>query len=501
MGLFSAIKNAFGGAIVLDRDKKNDLVIRQPLKNNELKLNSELDVEEGFDVVLCHMDSVCDCLGTGKYKFNDINTPRLYKFVKPRKTSKGLVSPKAIQADIYYVNKANINNLKYLTHRRFKAMHSSKNVKIKIEGTFDVKIADSRKFISTMLDDYATLKDDKVKLELGDYVSYSILKVVEKNMFNLDEFKSNSEALINILNEGVSKDLAKMGVEVSNIKVTDVIAPRLAPNKIELSEKKDNRLDDIFSATYGSPLDGAKLDGQEAKRQEVLAGNMKENDAVINLGYDSNGGALGSAGASGNFGGNAFTSSISPNQRINDEQAKTDAEYKKMTESLANLNKKSNDLVFISGPNGVEAVDKKEAQAQEPPVQKHAFSPGVTPDFSSLDNRIQNAPQKPESDIMLGRTTIHDLHSFGSANIEDDYVQRQRRRDIKNIKESIAEPIDRPKVMKAKNICKYCSNKLNPKDEFCPKCGKSTRGIKYCKACGEENDENATVCKMCGSKL
>lgn len=500
MGLFSAIKNAFGEAIVLDRDKKSDLVVRQPLKNNELKLNSELDVEDGFDVVLCHMDSVCDCLSTGKYRFNDINTPRLYKFVKPRKTSKGLVSPKAIQADIYYVNKANIGGLKYLTHRRFKAMHSSKNVKIKIEGTFDVKVVDSKKFIATMLNDYATLRDDKVKLELGDYVSYSILRVVEKNIFNLDEFKANSEALINILNDEVAKELSKIGVEVSNIKITNVLTPRLVPNKKELSEKKDNRLDDIFSATYGSPLTGSNQGSQEAKRQEVLAGNIRENDGVINLGYDNKSGASSGSGASGNFGGNAFTSSISPNQRINDEQAKTDAEYKKMTESLANLNKKNNDLVFIGGPNGVEAVSKKE-EVQEPPVQKHAFSPGVTPDFSSLDNRVQNAPQKPESDIMLGRTAIHDLHSFGSANIEDDYVQRQRQRDIKNIKDSIAEPIDRPKVMKSKNICKYCSNKLSPKDEFCPKCGKSTRGIKYCKACGEENDENATVCKMCGSKL
>lgn len=488
MGLFSKIKKVVGKTIVLDSDKKDSLITRQQLKNGELKLDSELDVDEGFDVVLCQMDKVCDCLGAGKYRFNDINTPRLYKCVKPKKTAKGYVTPKAIPADVYYVNKTLLSGLTFRTHRKFKAIYEAKNVKINIEGTFDAKVVDSRKFVEVLLDDYATLENEKVKLELADYVSYSTLGVVEKDTFNVEELKNNSEGVLEALSQGVQKELLKIGVEVSNIKITGVLAPKFVSSKKQLEEKKDNRLENIFNEAYGDPISNAKEKCIENElKQKVLAGDGGK-EPVINLGY-------GGQGTSSSINTNKTTFNAYAND-TESSQDNTDAEYKKMTQSLARLDKKDNDLVFIGGVDGIVPT------IREPEARKHAFSPGVVPDFSTKTVNVQKTNAKPESDIMLGRTAIHNVEEFDKADIADDFTQRQRKVEINRIKESIEDKIDKPKVIKAsKNVCKYCSNKLNAKDLFCPKCGKSTKGIKYCKSCGEENEDNATVCKMCGSKF
>lgn len=488
MGLFSKIKKVIGKTIVLDSDKKDSLITRQQLKNGELKLDSELDVDEGFDVVLCQMDKVCDCLGAGKYRFNDINTPRLYKCVKPKKTAKGYVTPKAIPADVYYVNKTLLSGLTFRTHRKFRAIYESKKVKINIEGTFEAKVVDSRKFVETLLNDYATLENEKVKLELADYVSYSVLNIVEKDVFNVEELKNNSEGILNALNQGVQKELLKIGVEISNIKITGVLAPRFVASKKQLEEKKDDRLENIFNEAYGDPISNAKEKCIENElKQKVLVGDGGNKENVINLGYGGQGASVAINTNKTTF--NAYTSG---NESSQDD---TDAEYKKMTQSLARLDKKDNDLVFIGGADGIVPTPR------EPEERKHVFSPGVVPDFSTKTANVK-PNEGQESDIMLGRTAIHNVGEFEKAEIADDFIQRQRKIEINRIKESIQDNIDKPKVIKAsKNVCKYCSNKLNANDLFCPKCGKSTKGIKYCKSCGEENEDNATVCKMCGSKF
>ncbi len=453
MGLFSSIKNAFGQTIVLDANKKTSLVVRQPLKNDMLKLNAEIDVEDGFDAMLCHYDSVCDCLSSGKYKFNDINMPRLSKFVKPRKTKKGMVSPKSIPADIYYVNKSLLEGLTFKTFNKFKAMHNSKVVKIKVLGSFDLRVVDSSKFVTAMLMDYAVLKDDKVKRELGDYVAYAIIDISNKLLFSVDEFNTNGENLINKLTELINKKLVSIGVEVNNIKITKVLMPRSVAVADGGVATTDPRIDDIFNTAYGSPIppdDNKSVESKVEVRQKVLAGMAEETPSVINLGY-------------------AGSVPISSTPRPTAEE-----EYERATEDFAKLNNetKSSTLVFIDEKS-------EKVQTLEP-----------------------TAPQKQESDIMLGRSTIPAIDAFKQPEIEDPFVQRQRKKDIEHLKESIEDKIERPKVMKAsKNICKYCSNKLSPKDAFCPKCGKSTKNIKYCKACGEENDDSSLICKICGSKM
>lgn len=462
MGLFGSLKDAFGGQkIELDNDKKTCLLTKQAVKKDDLKVGAEINVEDGYDVVVCHIDTVCDCLPAGKHKFSDIDMPKLYKCIKPQKTKKGYVSPKSIQADVYYVNKANIENLPFKSPRSFKALYNSKKVRIKLVGTYNARVINSYLFVNTLLMDYSVIKDKTAKLELGDYVGYAMLEVLDKNMFATSEFSSNSELVLTKLKERVSKSLSSIGVEISDIKIEKVILPRALRGTQPIAET-DNRIDDIYSTVYGSPIDNNKsekeTEKETAEKREVLAGNIKEDSGreasvssgVINLGYGG------------------FSASSSASQTPQETNS-TLEEYEKATESFARLNSiKKQNLVFI----GEEEKEKK-----------------------------QETSQKSENDIMLGRGKIPTIDKVERVDIEDDFVQRQRKLDIQHLKESLDDKIDRPKVMKDKNVCKYCSAKLSAKDTHCPQCGRSTKNIKYCKACGEENDGNDTICKMCGSKL
>ena len=458
MGLFGAIKNSFNKTIALDDDKKECLIYRKPLKNDLLKINAEIDVQEGFEVILCHMDTVCDCLTPGKYKFNDVHAPRLYKYVKPRKTKKGYVTPKSIPADLYYINKGLIENLRFKTYNKFKVMHQSKKIKIKIEGSYDLKISNSYKLVDALKTDYALLTDSRVKLELGAYVGYSIAKICERNIFKAEEVDSSNKVVLDKLNEGLAKYLASIGVEIQNLKIDKVYMPRGVAVEVK-SNTTDSRIEEIFNTAYGNPIKEDVQKEETVEREAVFvekpkatfeaSAKLQPEKSVINLGY-------------GGFDGGVSRQEQKPT---------TEEEYERATQSFEQLsNKKAQTLVFLGG------------EGKEPPAEK--------------------LEESTDKDIMLGRSAVRSIGVLGKVDIEDDFVQRQRKIQISDIKESIEEKIERPKVAKENSkICAYCGAKITEKYDFCPKCGKSIKKVKHCKACGEDNDISASTCKLCGSKL
>ncbi len=468
MGLFKSIKHALGHTVVLDADEKEKLIIKPPLKKDELKLNTEMHIDDGYDLVLSHLDNICDCLAVGKYKFNDSDTPKLYKFVKAKKTKKGLVSPKAIAADLYYINKNKVFTLPIDMPIKFKAIKDGKKIKAKLEGSFDFKVVDSLKFIKAMRMDYAVLRDDKVKAELSSYCGYYLVDILNKFSFSLAEISDCKLEVLDALKEMLAKDFLSMGLEFSNIKITKVMTNNMLAKKEE--QMTDTRIDDIFKSTYGSPIDQKETSStSEQLRQEILANNIKddrekeastvETGSIINLG----------------FGG--FTPPKKEETPDDVIVNSTVDEYEKASKAFtANNYKQPNNLVLLGG----------EEKHREPELVQ-TMSPPKT---------------EPTNDIMLGRGAISPINNDNKVEIEDIEVQKSRKVELQKIKDSLADEIKRPKVIKEnKHICKYCSNKLSPKDAFCSKCGKSTSGKVYCKACGEENSDSNIVCKVCGSKL
>lgn len=462
MGLFGAIKNKLTDAISLDASQKG-LVVRQKLKNDSLKINQEVLVDEDFEAITCHYDFVCDVLTAGKYKFNDVHMPKLYKHVKAIKTKKGFATPKSLPADIYYVSKSMFGGLAFKTPFKLKAKHGDKIVKVKVSGEFNVTVVDSCKFLSAMLMDYSTINSEQAKKEIGAYVAYAILDHTQKNLYSINEFNDNSESLLSKLNEVVEKELKSIGLTISDLKITELIPP-VGAEKLDPVKKKDNMLDDLFASIHGNN----KEISDDTKKTEVLISTNGEAKAatasVINLGFG------------GSAGGSTFGNSEKPEERNS-----TVDEYEKVSKAFNEdlATKRQQNLVFLNG-------EKKELP------------------------HIPTEEENKKEEIMLGRSSIGTVDSLGKVDIADDFVQKNRRIELEALKKSIEEPekeMGRPKLLKpgkeatVEKTCKSCGAKYTIKDKFCPKCGKSTLNVRYCKACGDQNDNDALLCKTCGSRL
>ncbi len=464
MGLFGAIKNKLMDTITLDESQKG-LVVRYRLKNDNLKINQEVVVEEGFEVITCYYDNVCDALTAGKYKFNDVHMPKLYKNVKAKKTKKGYATPKSIPADVYFVNKAPFAGVSFKTPFKLKAKYEDKIVKVKVAGEFCVTVADSHKFMTAMLMDYSIINSEQAKKEIGAYVAYAILGHTKKNIYTIEEFNNNSDSLLTKLNEVVEKELKSIGLTITDLKITELIPP-VGVENLEPVKKKDKTLDDIFNTVYGENK-GEKAEGDDKTEVFVASGGEAQmtNSNVINLGF-------------GGFSGGVNTENNTQNK---EERNTTLDEYEKASKSFNEdlAAKRQQNLVFLNG-------EKKELP------------------------HIPTESEQKKEDIMLGRGAIGTVEALGPVDIADDFVQKNRRIELEALKKSLEEPekeIKRPKVMKpgkeatVEKTCKSCGAKYTIKDKFCPKCGKSTLNVRYCKACGDQNENDALLCKTCGSRL
>ncbi len=493
MGLFGLFKGKSRKGVFIDEGQRA-IVIKHPLKNDVLKIDTELEVKEGYDLVACYYNSVCDCLPSGSYHFTEPSMPKLFKHIKYKKTKKGKVPLKYVTADIYFVSKEVCPGVTFQS-AKFKSLHACKKVKIKLAGTFDVKVTNPHKFVAAMLMDYSTFDEAKAKKEISAYVGYAIAGLADKAIYSVEEFNQRSEALMTKLNEVVEKELKTLGLQISNLQITEVILPKNLTVGENAIEKNDNRLDDIFTTVYGSPISNVSEQKAESENP-VLAGGIKLETAkagdnstsggVINLGF-------GGSQEPGNniISVNNFGKGPEVKQPITEERNSTLDEYEKATKSFNEdfAQRKQQNLVFID--------ETEKVQTPEPPQEKK------------------------ENDLMLGRTAVGTIGPLGKIDIADDFVQKNRKIELNALKESIEpkQEIKRPKVAKAPAIkpeakkvgantissgdkkCKSCGTVVDPNVKFCSKCGKSTLSVRYCKACGEKNNDDAIVCAFCGSRL
>ena len=103
MGLFAKFKMLFNKSVSLQPYQKNDVVSFVKLKQGMLKIGSEILVGEDYNLVSVYYNKVCDVLGAGEYKADEVSLPRLFRRSKAYFTKSGLFTPKTVTTDLYYV--------------------------------------------------------------------------------------------------------------------------------------------------------------------------------------------------------------------------------------------------------------------------------------------------------------------------------------------------------------------------------------------------------------
>ncbi len=227
----------FNKTITLKEHERDKLVHFYKLRGGYLKVGSSINVPDNFTVIVAHYDKICDVLTPGNYHFDRKDMPILTKANKAKKTRNGEKTPKKIKADVYFVYEGLYQGIKFKTPK-FNAIYKGKKRRIKLKGECSVQIRNSLKTLSILLDDYAVIDDKKTQVEIASHVGVSVGDVLNANLMTIEGFVNNDKKIIELVNEYTNKPISQLGIEVSNVDITEVLLPRKLQK--ELAFDKDN---------------------------------------------------------------------------------------------------------------------------------------------------------------------------------------------------------------------------------------------------------------------
>ncbi|MDR0979204.1 MAG: SPFH domain-containing protein [Lachnospiraceae bacterium] len=194
--------------------------------NTELGTWTQLIVNETQEAILFKGGQSLDLFGPGRHTLDTANIPFLNKIVN---IPFGGRSP--FSAEVWYINKINSLAIKWGTATPIQLQDPKYQVFIPVRafGQFGIKIADSKKFIQSLVGTLASFTSDdilkyfrglyltKVKDDIASYLINKKISVLEINAY-INEISES-------LKETIKPTFAEFGIELVNFFVNDISVP------------------------------------------------------------------------------------------------------------------------------------------------------------------------------------------------------------------------------------------------------------------------------------
>lgn len=219
------------------RYEGGDGVLAWKYPNNELRLGTQVIVNETQEVVFFKGGKALDKLGPGRHTLKTENIPILCKLVN---IPFGGKSP--FSAELWYVNKAHSLNIKWGTPTPIQIQDSKYGILVPVRafGQFGITVKDSKLFLTKIVGtahsfDYEILKDyfrgvyiTKVKDTISQYIVKNKISILQINAY-LDE-------LSEFIKEKTQASFDVYGISLINFYVNDISIPEDDSATIKLKE-------------------------------------------------------------------------------------------------------------------------------------------------------------------------------------------------------------------------------------------------------------------------
>ena len=481
MGLFTRFRRMFNKNVSILPHQRNDMVSFVKLKGGMLKIGSEIVVDENFNFVIVHFNKVCDVLRSGTYKVDEINTPKLFKYSKAFFSKKGMFTPKSIVTDAYYINLKPFRLNTFKTPERIIAYNKDEKIKLKLEGTFTLRVVDSEKVMRALCNDYAVISNRKAMKEIKATIGFDVSKILNNKDYSLDDYLNNKEKIVETINNEINKYIEMYGLEASEFFVNAVIFPKknVVDKAKEETLKQENNIDivKLVEERLNSLENNfSKVEMNKNSSEEVFS-NVNTLNTTINKQGDVRVDVSNVSETHGENN-NVFTMPYSsvPNtqmfnagnqvepkifeEELNEEENKTNNQSVLRDENKQNNIEENNDEKTSGGQNNVNVMKE---------------------DNEEVVNNVVDYFMKQRSNYA----------KFNKNNFNDKEVKIGKER---------AEEIISINSAKTKK-CKNCGTYIEEDAKFCSKCGKSTEELVICACCGAKNFPTAKTCCVCKSDL
>jgi membrane protease subunit (stomatin/prohibitin family) len=207
-------------------DAPTDEVLVWKFPSEELKLGSQLIVNQSQEALFLKGGQVCDLFGPGTHTLTSGNLPLLNKLVN---LPFGGKTPFA--AEVWFINKSVKRDLKWGTQSPIPLIEPTYNYPISARafGRWGLRVQDSRCFVLHIVDSQAAIDSAKILEyfigEINQRFSAALAKFIHEEKTSIFEINVKLNELSQYSASAISPELARFGIELINFNVERVSIP------------------------------------------------------------------------------------------------------------------------------------------------------------------------------------------------------------------------------------------------------------------------------------
>ncbi len=221
MGIFDFLTGEFIDVIHWTDDSNDTMVWRFEREGHEIKYGAKLTVREGQAGVLVHEGQLADVFSPGLYQLETNNMPIMTTL---QYWDHGFESP--FKSEVYFVNTTRFQNLKWGTKNPIICRDPEFGpVRIRAYGTYEIKVADPRIFMSEIVGTDGEFTMDEISFQIRNIITTHFSAAIAGSGIPVLDMAANTLDLGKLLAGKIAPALAEYGLEMPNLYIENISLP------------------------------------------------------------------------------------------------------------------------------------------------------------------------------------------------------------------------------------------------------------------------------------
>ncbi|MDA9652068.1 SPFH domain-containing protein [Pelagibacteraceae bacterium] len=240
-------------------DAPDDTFFVWKYPSEDLKIGTQVVVNQGQEVIFVKGGEALDTLGPGTHTLSTGNIPLLNKLIN---LPFGGKTP--FTAEVWYINKTVKRDLKWGTPSAIQVMDNTLGFPVSARsfGKWGARIENSRSFVTQIVGSQLTADDIKItEYFIGEIIqklSNTIASAINVNNISILQITSSLNELSKLTFEFIKKEFERFGIEVVNFNIESVNIPPEEMIKIQNVFEKTLEAKELSKVQVGGAFTAIK---------------------------------------------------------------------------------------------------------------------------------------------------------------------------------------------------------------------------------------------------
>ncbi len=240
-------------------DAPDDTSFVWKFPSEDLKIGSQVIVNESQEVIFVKGGQALDVLPPGTHTLTTGNIPLLNKLIN---LPFGGDTP--FTAEVWYINKTVKRDLKWGTPAPIQVMDSTLGFPVSVRsfGKWGARIENSRSFVTQIVGSQLTADDQKVHSyfigEIIQNLSKTIATAINVNKISILEVTSALGDISKLVNQLIEKEFQRFGIEIVNFNIESINIPDEEMEKIQKVFEKTLEAKELSKIQVGGAFNTIK---------------------------------------------------------------------------------------------------------------------------------------------------------------------------------------------------------------------------------------------------